>query len=543
MNVMSNHRWLLPTLVIGLVLVGVFCFNLFCPDDHDTFSYAFAGQNSTFDTTRRVASLGDVVQQQIRDYLYPPGNGRVIVHGITALFSGFRLWTLFDVLNTVMWGLFTWLVLRAGGLQWGKTSPWGWAVGSVGVWWFLWRGECTLNIAFALNYLWPATATVVVLVIWPRLRWWMVPLAFIYGWSQECFVVPMVAALAVETGLRSWRERRVVCSLQQAIAWVLMACGCALLCLGPASRHRAGDILDTTLVTFLMELCKAQVKFFLSLAPMGLLGGVIVIAWRTRKQLVDTFWTSSRWWLYLGASYGSLLMMAHKGLSGRVALPTLMAAMILVLRHRQCIRIPRWAIATSVVLALLWMGGALWTQRNLGREFHAMVQRYCDNLQGITYWQPVFTGCFYTDVWNPGYNRFHTTVLTLETGRKTPVTILSPTLYKQLYCQMEPFFREATLIPGTRCYIHPAAPRLAVACGDITLTKAESNLILLQLLRPKKNARAFRYLPGRFRLMLTCDDDGKLLLPQDKWVIQAVDGMRYTLFSLGKKKPTWPIVD
>lgn len=132
-----DKRWLLPGLVIGLVLIGVFCFNLFCPDDHDTLSYAFAGQNSTFATTYRVASLADIVRQQWYDYLNPPGNGRVIVHGITAFFSGFRLWTLFDVLNTLVWGLFTYLILREGGLRWGRSSPWAWVIGAAGVWWCL----------------------------------------------------------------------------------------------------------------------------------------------------------------------------------------------------------------------------------------------------------------------------------------------------------------------------------------------------------------------------------------------------------------------
>lgn len=57
-----DKRWLLPGLVIGLVLIGGFCFNLFCPDDHDTLSYAFAGQNSNLTTTHRVHSLGDIVR-------------------------------------------------------------------------------------------------------------------------------------------------------------------------------------------------------------------------------------------------------------------------------------------------------------------------------------------------------------------------------------------------------------------------------------------------------------------------------------------------
>ena len=51
----SLKRYWLPLSVVVIVLLGVFCINCFCVDDHDTLAYAFAGNNSGFDTTHRVA--------------------------------------------------------------------------------------------------------------------------------------------------------------------------------------------------------------------------------------------------------------------------------------------------------------------------------------------------------------------------------------------------------------------------------------------------------------------------------------------------------
>ena len=158
----------LPWIVLMAIGVSVLLMNIYCPEGHDGLTYAFGGQVTPPGECPRVASLMDIVRQQIREYCTPGWSGRVFVHGLTAVFAGFRLYTLFDILNTGMWFLFTFLILKSGQLR--LRSPSVLLYGTLAVYWFLWHSEtCSTNAAFAINYLWTATATLAMMFLWHKL--------------------------------------------------------------------------------------------------------------------------------------------------------------------------------------------------------------------------------------------------------------------------------------------------------------------------------------------------------------------------------------
>ncbi|MGN0890273.1 MAG: DUF6056 family protein [Candidatus Spyradenecus sp.] len=537
MTLQALKRHWLPVAIIAALLLGVFCINRFCVDDHDTLSYAFSGQNSNLTTTHRVHSLSDIVRQQYRDYRTPGINGRVIVHGITALFSGFRLWTLFDVLNTLMWGLFTWLILREGGLRWGRSSPWAWAIGAAGVWWCLWYSETTLNIAFALNYLWTATATLLAMVLWRRLQRWMVPFAFLYGWTQECFVLPMIAALAGSMVIRSLCARRVAFTPQQAVAWGLMVVGGAFLILGPAASSRAASTIIGEGVGFMVaKIVRSQVSFVLLLWPPMLAALLLRALWLRRRELGATLMDSLEWWLYLAAAYASYLIISTNGVI-RVAMPTTTALMVLVVRYRA--HLPRWRsfAAVAVTGVLVWMGATAVLQFRLGREVRAMLARYQADPQGLTYREVITSGFLDQSIWYGRYNRFHRAMFTLETQHPAPMALFAPWLYQALNLAPETYFAVAEPVPGTPCFVAKAAPNVLVAPGEVVPTEAEAATIKAYLEAAPYAPVRSKYLPGRFSVMFPQGDDVLQGFPADRFIFTANDGKRYTLFTLSNRKP------
>ncbi len=265
----------LPWALIGVMGICIFLLNYYSIPGHDEMSYAFWGQHTPMTgEVNRVSSLMDVVRQQYGDYITSGGNGRVLTHGIVALFAGFKLYTLFDVINTIVWFLFVWLVLREGRVQ--VKDDTSYLIGGAVVWWFLWFGEtCSLNAAFALNYLWIACATVVVMRVWRELKsWWLVPVFFIYGWTSEVFVLPMIATWIAYSLIKSLVEKRIIVTAKQVCAWVLMCVGAGFLCLGPAAQVRAGGTLAGDIITLAI---KANLGLVLLGSPFVLLLGILFI--------------------------------------------------------------------------------------------------------------------------------------------------------------------------------------------------------------------------------------------------------------------------
>lgn len=205
-----------PWTILGLMAVCVFVMNVWCVPSQDELAYAFTGMaKPIIEPVKRISSFSDVVTQQLRDYTTSGGNGRVLLHGLVAMFAGFRLYTLFDALNTVMWFLLVWLVLREG-----RSSERGgriFVMGATVCWWTLWYAEtCSTNAAYAVNYLWTAVATVAMMALWRHPRGWLVPLALMVRLVKaqaDVVLYPTVVVLGVALVWIVWRRRRALGAL------------------------------------------------------------------------------------------------------------------------------------------------------------------------------------------------------------------------------------------------------------------------------------------------------------------------------------------
>ena len=516
-----------PWALLALMAVCIFAMNVWCIPAHDELSYAFT-RNPDIPSSR-IGSLSDIVRQQYWDYLHY--NCRVLIHSVVTFFSAFRLYTLFDALNTGMWFLLAWLVLRESHVTLkkdGKTLFFGACV----VWWFLWYAEtCCMNAAFAVNYLWTACVTVVMMALWRHLtHWWMVPLAFLYGWSQETFVLPMLVALAGGAFLRSINERRLVFTSKQAVAWILMLAGACFLCFGPGSFTRAQGVMGSGADFLLITCVKSTASLLLLGAPVLLFGALLWVVWRNRKGLWPMLLRSPEWWCGAAASYGFVCLVGGSGVIVRLSMMLLLSVLILVLRERSVFRIGNKTQALFFTITLLWMMSATAYQAVIGEDLCQSLRIYRSDPQGITVRKAYSPGIFFCTIYNGIFNRGHGVRFQRELSYPCAPAFFTPWLYDSLYRHPSLFFAEAKELTGSGLFVASCEPKAVVMRGHRPLTPNQRDTLVHYFSTLRDNPVGWeRLLPGRLRLMFP-KPDFHLLTPEDEFRFMASDGQPYTLF-------------
>lgn len=524
---------------IVVMAVAIFLMNIYCVPAFDELMYAFGGMGGETEAgCPRIASVMDVVRQQIGDYVEPGGNGRVWIHGLVAIFAGFRLYTLFDVCNTAMWFFLVWALMREGHVP--IRTPWRFALGAAVVWWLLWYAEsCSMNAAFAVNYLWTGVATVCMMALWRRLtRWGLVPIAFLYGWSQEAFVLPMVVALAGGALARCVAARRVVVSVRQVAAWGLMVAGAAFLCLSPALLARAGgQVAYVGLGPMVLAVARMQATVWLLLGPLTLLLGLLVVAWCNRGAWRRLFMRKPEWWCYLMAAFGWFTVLAASGASIgiRVAMPMLVAATVLLFRERQVFRpclawLRRGGDWVVLVWVLLWLGGGTWTQIVAGREIMDMLARYRNDSQGVTWLPPSHLGIFQYVAFRSYVNAQDRMCFQREFACGAPLTLLPQWLYLNLYENPKRYFAAAhELEKASGLFVSERMPFVVVKCGDSALSSHQVDILANYhpQVVPKEGLDCL--IPGRFKIMWS-DESSVLGISRSGTTFTAKNGHVYSLF-------------
>ncbi len=538
-------------LLLGVMFGCIFLMNYYSIPSHDELSFAFAGQHTTINGDHpRVGSLSDVVWQQYGDYMATPdgrygyvstsANGRALSEGVVAIFSGFKFYTLFDVLNTFAFFCLVWLILKEAGVCGGskRLSVRSYLLGCALVWWFVWYGEAfLLNAAFAVNYLWVACLTILMMRLWRNLTsWWAVPLFFLFGWTIEVYVLPMIASLAVLMVVRCVIARQRLFSAKQILAWILLLCGAGVLCCAPSAISRANATLSGAEMSLVMKVIKANKNFILMGTPVLLAVAVLFVLWAKRNAFLKMLNRSLEWWLYLGFSYGlSCLIGATNGLA-HVAIPVFMTAVILLLRERDVFGfLNKKTFLCFMLLCFAWLIGSTVQQIRIGKEVQRTLSLYRQDSQGITYRRVVLPGIFQYAISPLLYNDWHWHFFRREFEHKKNPTVFTPWLYESLYETPHKFFESASQLGESGLYVSPFCPKAIVARGHVTLTDTQKAVVASYydtLDRPVVGWK--RFLPGRLKLMFPSDDFFLNIVSAEDFRFVAKDGRPYTLY-LGER--------
>ena len=521
-EVVRNAGW--PAF-IAVMAVCVLVINIFSIPAHDELIYSFCrvdGTAWTFDPvrTRRISSLADIARQQYDDWFYM--NARVFVHAVVAFFAGFKLNLLFDVVNTAVWFVFVYFVMLEARIE---RSVRNFAICAALAFSCFWFSEnSAMNAAFAVNYLWMACFAMLTMRMWRNCRSWLyMPVAFVFGWGQETFSLPMVAALVFSVLLDCVRDRKIAIDPKRAVFLLCMVLGAAFLVLSPAARGRAYGIMPCSAVETLVSTAKYFLSMSLYVWPALLFAVVIfsMVADRRAGRLPDA--RASREWPLFFIFAFLFACVAQKNGICRVSSAWIAAGMIIVLQRRSGLivhgALPKIIAVSSTVFML---GGAAF-QTAYGLENLRMLERYKASRDGVV-WRHIPAAGLFANICNPGvFNQSHLEYFAYDCGMRIPPIILPRNLYFCLYTDPARFFKNAVCVDGM--YVNNDIPRIAVIKGDIPFTE-EQKRKCEELFKPNG---LLAFFPGRIRLMFHGESYNGVC-DFHSCVLTASDGRKYSIY-------------
>lgn len=504
--------WAFLAFIFTLVLV----MNVFAIPAHDELALAFAGQNTpTVGECSRVASLMDIVRQQWCDL--HTANGRVLIHGLVAIFASFKLYYLFDVLNAFMWLLLVFLVMREADVDQG-------VFGNVVVchglaFLFLWWPETAfMNAAFAVNYLWTAVFTLVMLRLWRGgFSWGILPIYFVFGWSQETFVLPFIAAAMVDIVVGGVVGKRF--DIKRILAVILMLIGVSLLIFCPGAMRRAGESVSTP-VEMLATIARAMFGVLLAVWPAVLLVSVAILGWVSRKDFKGFVLDNMMLLCYIFASIGLFVLGCSNGIY-RLLMPSLVVSLMLVLKERTRLT---FLVAPSVIISLLvlgFMSAAAGVQIDMGLANFEYLRRYKGDAQGVTYRRIVRPSVFANACSRGLFKGWHNSLWRLEFDKPMAPICLNKYLYENLYQKSSRFFAEAECV-GDGWFVTDKARGIAVKIGEIAHESPSTFF---------SSTRCISFvdkLPGRIKFMFPSESED-IDIPGHRAFIKTCDGKSVTI--------------
>ena len=491
MKTMKNVK----VVVWGLLALCVLCITVMqfgAIPGGDELSYAFEGQrDSHVDNPHRVGSFTDIVRQQWNDYNFR-GNGRVILHSIVAFSSWQGLYWVARAINVGLWFLLVYLVMVVGR---GKRSiPLSEYLGGFPLfYWFVYYAEIGGgNFAFAINYIWSPCMMLGMYFAWRKMTSWLiVPLSFLFGWTQELFVLPFIGTVLLMSVYR-WivsKERNV--DARKIVAWISMVVAACFLCFGPASRNRAGGLSDG----LVLEAARNWGHLLLIGTPAILLALLAYIAIKKRGDLLareESRW----WWIYLVLSI-CLYTVVSRDAYLRTAANWFIAGTIIIVQNRDAFARFCSSGIRKVMIAFVvfWMVCAAIIQAYIGFCSYRMVWLYRNDPQGITYMPTIPLGPFLYTCGNSCCNGWYLQHFMLMYDKDIFPNVFAEVVYKNLY---ESSNVENAIAIGVRdCYVFPDLPSTVFKRGDRRLSEDELRRIDDFIKNAKKGPAWTRFLPGR----------------------------------------------
>ena len=206
----------------------------------DDYVLAFTFDASCLNYDKPIKSIGDIIYSQYYHYLFQ--HGRVVTEGIVQYLMSLRNKHVFDVLNSVLFVVYLYLLqLHSGRFTWVGT------VFAAAMTFVFTRafGEVFLWLSGSVNYLWVACLTLLLLFVFEKKQnggSWLSGVcyglvAFIVGSMQEGFSVGISAALGLSI-LWQWKNHK-LCAVVPVCVMVGYMAGTLFDFLSPGIWMRA----------------------------------------------------------------------------------------------------------------------------------------------------------------------------------------------------------------------------------------------------------------------------------------------------------------
>jgi len=516
-------------MLIGLLGCCLVLFNYFSVPAHDELAYGWLGLSTPhWGFCPRANTLSALVRQQYVGYFHD-FSGRIFVHFVVGLFSGFGLHLLFDFCNAVVCMLLVLLVMRASGVP---RTPSKYVQTFLIVFLFCWQASVFVrDAAFCINYLWTSCFLLFLLMRWRKeLNYWFVPLFFLFGWGQEAFSMPLVVALLTAIVWRSIGEKHFAATRCQCACWLALLSGTAFLCCAPSAVARASRYAERD--SFALIIGKNLATIVLELWPVVLLTLLAIVLFAHHRDFLRFVTRDIEWWLFGGASFCMYAILAKN--TYHIIAPCLICSIVLAIRHRDCygLKMRRW-LAPMFVFSALWFSVALGAQIVIGMDAYAMLARYKNDPQGITKRTNFVLGPFLHTVQHWCWDRWARSLFRWEFGLERDPAIFNDELYDKLYLGNGDWFEAAKPVPCTGCWTTENSFVVLVkeGCDDLT---DEQRAAVDAYLATAGVDRRFSRMPGRFRLMFPTSA-WPIALPSDIFTFRSKSGVVYTVYNRGKE--------
>lgn len=386
---------ILFSLFMGVVF-AIRCYNREPSGDELLYQYVWEEDDDTdlwekgHRFERKVSSWGDIWQTQVKHYMLV--NGRALVHTVEQAFTGHMM--AFTIINTCVFLLFVWLIVcyvaprdkRGNFLLW-------LAVYISLLVLFPYQESLWISVNYGLNYLWPATMAVAVLILWDKILAGEVPagynipiavLAFVFGWTHEAFVVGVGGGMFIYYCCNFSRFRG-----QILVLAIPMWISAAIMLFSPGNISRFfGDSGDTGTTMFLR--IGNGIGYVIESIPlmMMILGSLLLTVVGKRRELGLFIKTNSR--LFTVMTVALLFSVALNTRIHSLSCANLIALLI-VFRYLCSIKwyYSRLSVILTLIIAICFMGQQIILAKDTIEHYrlqHYLIKDYISNNDGLIHY-------------------------------------------------------------------------------------------------------------------------------------------------------------
>jgi len=271
---------------MAIVVLAFYALNFFSSQYHDDFVYKFMITGGASDYSHRIGSIGDIIRSQVDHYFTV--NGRSIVHFFVQLFTGLLGKQVFNVFNALVFAVFVWL-LKLNLTRRSALRANGFAIAVVVTMTLLLPRfkDTFLWMTGSINYLWSSTVILAFLLYYDNKRQqpvdanlaWILPLAFLAGWTHEGISLPLALSLVFFSLLQFKQSYR-----QQGLWMALFLLGGACVAaLSPGTFSRLGEGSEIAVSTIGVRI-KSGLTLYAKLRLIYLAIIITVVAWVKDRQ-------------------------------------------------------------------------------------------------------------------------------------------------------------------------------------------------------------------------------------------------------------------